>query len=334
MTPMRGPNERRRLLAVDDNRLILQVIDDFFTPQGWDALCVTSAREALASLEDETPDAIVSDILMPGMDGWEFLEAVRRRSATAAVPFLFLTIEAELPHRLRGLQLGADDYITKPFAVEELHARIERLLERKAALESARRGREPLLSGSVRQLPIPDLLQILSINGRDGTVHVVQDEDQGRIEFVSGQIVDAVCGPVRGTKALFRLLGWTEATFRVVPRMGPDPESSISLSTSAVLMDGLVSLDHWMRWKELLPPLHTRLELSPDARSKLHGHPLTPAEFDLLTRAKSGVSVADAVEGSPHPDAEVAEAVCTLLTLGIVRDVSADSPAASVPTRI
>ena len=128
MTPMRGPNERRRLLAVDDNRLILQVIDDFFTPQGWDALCVTSAREALASLEDETPDAIVSDILMPGMDGWEFLEAVRRRSATAAVPFLFLTIEAELPHRLRGLQLGADDYITKPFAVEELHARIERLL--------------------------------------------------------------------------------------------------------------------------------------------------------------------------------------------------------------
>jgi len=150
MTPMRGPNERRRLLAVDDNRLILQVIDDFFTPQGWDALCVTSAREALASLEDETPDAIVSDILMPGMDGWEFLEAVRRRSATAAVPFLFLTIEAELPHRLRGLQLGADDYITKPFAVEELHARIERLLERKAALESARRGREPLLSGSSR----------------------------------------------------------------------------------------------------------------------------------------------------------------------------------------
>jgi len=153
MTPMRGPNERRRLLAVDDNRLILQVIDDFFTPQGWDALCVTSAREALASLEDETPDAIVSDILMPGMDGWEFLEAVRRRSATAAVPFLFLTIEAELPHRLRGLQLGADDYITKPFAVEELHARIERLLERKAALESARRGASrscPAPSGSCR----------------------------------------------------------------------------------------------------------------------------------------------------------------------------------------
>ena len=327
MTAMRAPGGRRRLLAVDDNRLILHVIEDFFTPQGWDVIGEASASAGLAVLDAGTPDAIVSDILMPGMDGWEFLEAVRRRPATSTIPFVFLTIEAELPHRLRGLQLGADDYVTKPFAVEELHARVERLLERKGALDAVRRGREALLSGSVQQLAFSDLLQILSLNGKDGTVQILQDEDEGRIEFVSGQIVDAMTGSVRGTKALYRILGWSAATFRVVPRTGPDPAATIALATSNLLMDGLVSVDHWQRWKELLPPLHTRLTLSREARTRLHGRTVTPAEFDLLARAKPGVSVGDAVDASPHPDAEVAQAVCTLLTLGILTSATGEDAA-------
>ena len=121
-------NAARRLLAVDDNRLILRVIEDFFVPHGWEVVAVDGARAALDVLRVTTPDAIVSDILMPGMDGWEFFDEVRRAPATAATPFVFLTVEGELPQRLRGLHLGADDYMTKPFAVEELHARVERLV--------------------------------------------------------------------------------------------------------------------------------------------------------------------------------------------------------------
>jgi hypothetical protein len=223
--------------------------------------------------------------------------------------------------------------MTKPFAVEELHARIERLVDRRAMLESARQDGRALLAGSVEHLSISDLLQVLSLNGKDGTVVLEQDGKSGRIEFVGGQIVDAAAGTARGTKALFRMLGWGTATFRVMPRAAPPRETTITLSTSNVLMDGLVSLDEWGRWTELLPPDDTVLALAPDARHRLHGHAVTPAEFDLLARAKSGVRVDRALEESPHPDAQIAEAICTLLTRGVVTAVESEGANSAMSSR-
>ena len=332
MTSETAPGPRR-LLAVDDNRLILRVVADFFTPHGWSvtqAVGVPAAREALAR---ELPDAIVSDILMPEVDGWVFFEELRRDPKTASIPFIFLTVEGDLPQRLRGLHLGADDYMTKPFDVEELLVRVTRLVERRATLDRARHGGEALLAGSVEHLAISDLLQILSLNGKDGTVALVQGAIEGRIEFVSGQIVHAVAGSARGPKALFRMLGWTGATFRVLPRSEAPEARSISGSTSNVLMDGLVSLDEWARWKESLPDEGARLAMTPEARDKLHGHNVTPAEFDLLARAKTGVTVARALEESPHPDAEIAEAISTLIARGILEAGVEDERSPSVSMR-
>jgi len=320
---------RRRLLAVDDNRLILRVIEDYFVPNGWDVVAVDGVAEALASLDARLPDVIVSDVLMPEIDGWAFFEEVRKRPAAASVPFVFLTVEGELPQRLRGLHLGADDYMTKPFAVEELHARVERLVERSVALVKARRGADALLAGSVEHLAISDLLQILSLNGKDGTVQLHQGEDEGRIEFVAGQIVHAETQSTIGSKALYRMLGWSQAGFRVLHRAAPVHAATITGATANVLMDGLVSLDEWGRWRELIPSPHVRLGLAVDARNRLHDHAVTPAEFDVLARARGGVSVAQAIEESPHPDAQVAEAICTLLARGVLRAADDTTSSAS-----
>jgi len=330
-SPSEGPARKLRLLAVDDNRLILKVIEDYFVPKGWEVTVAESVAAARAALAVADPDIIVSDILMPDIDGWTFFEDVRNRQATSSVPFVFLTVERELPQRLRGLHLGADDYMTKPFAVEELFVRIERLLERAATMRHAQRGTgESLLAGSVEHLAISDLLQILSLNGKDGTVRLERGGEAGRIEFSGGRIVDAQAGGARGAKALFRMLGWSDATFRVLPREAEVLQPTIAAATATVLMDGLVSLDEWARWGELLPDRATKLELSADARGRLFGHALTPAEFDVLARSKTGVTVAAAIEDSPHPDSKVAEAICTLLARGVVRANRAGSQTPTV----
>jgi DNA-binding response OmpR family regulator len=310
---------RRRLLAVDDNRLILRVIEDFFAPRGWDVAKAENVAAARSQLEGASPDVIVSDILMPGIDGWTFFEDVRKRKETESVPFVFLTVERELPQRLRGLNLGADDYMTKPFAVEELFVRIERLLERNASVKQAK-GQEgdALLAGTVEHLAISDLLQILALNGKDGTVRLSRGAAEGRIEFVGGKIFDAQTASTRGTKALFRMLGWADASFRVMAREGDLPLRTIVAATSTVLMDGVVSLDEWARWAELLPEPEARLSLADDARGLLKSQPLRPVEYDVLSRAKAGATLAAAIDESPHTDAQVAEAICTLLARGIV----------------
>ena len=328
------PPRKRRLLAVDDNRLILRVIRDFFAPNGWEVTTAENVAAARKALGAAAPDVIVSDILMPDVDGWAFFEDVRRRKETAGVPFVFLTVERELPQRLRGLHLGADDYMTKPFAVEELHARVERLLERNAALKHSERDAGGVqLAGSVEHLAISDLLQILALNGKDGTVRLERKADLGRIEFAAGRIVDAQAGGVRGTKALFRMLGWADATFRVMARDGDAPEPTITIATATVLMEGLVSLDEWVRWDELLPDRDTRLRLAEDARNRVQGQPLRPVEFDVLARSKGGITVADLLEESPHPDAAVAEAICTLLARGVVRAVQDAGESSRAATR-
>jgi len=315
-----GP--RRRLLAVDDNRLILRVVQDYFELQGWQVTTAESVSIARSALGGFTPDVIVSDILMPEIDGWTFFEDVRKRKDTASVPFVFLTSQRELPQRLRGLHLGADEYMTKPFAVEELHARIERILERSAALKQAHRGgSDALLAGSVEHLAISDLLQILALNAKDGTVRLQRPDREGRIEFAAGRIVDAQAGTVRGTKALFRMLGWTDATFRVMAREEALPEETITAATSNVLMEGLVSLDEWSRWGGMLPAPQTKLVLAEDAQRLVQGRALKPVERDLLVRSRSGVLVGRALEDAPFPDAQIAEAICTLLARGVFRAV-------------
>ena len=313
----------RRLLAVDDSRLILRVIEDFFVDNGWHVTTAESVAAARAALALADPDVIVSDILMPDIDGWAFFEDVRRRKETAGVPFVFLTVERELPERLRGLHLGADDYMTKPFAVEELHVRIERLLERSAALKRAGdAGNSALLAGKTEHLAISDLLQILALNGKDGTVRLECGGATGRIELSGGDIVDAEAGLARGTKALFRMLGWVDAGFRVVPRESDVPEKTIVGGTANILMDGMVSLDEWARWGALLPPRETRIELARDARGRLSGHAVKPAEFELLAKAKRGTTIGCSIEELPHPDAEVAEAICVLLSRSVLKAAS------------
>ena len=322
------PVTRRRLLAVDDNRLILRVIEDFFAPRGWEVAKAENVPAARAALAGARPDVIISDILMPEVDGWTFFEDVRRRKETESVPFVFLTVERELPQRLRGLNLGADDYITKPFAVEELFVRIERLLERNAHTKITRGGEaDVLLAGSVEHLAISDLLQLLALNGKDGIVELTRGVDAGRIEFVSGRIIDARAGSARGTKALYRILAWSDAAFRVRAREGDAPERTIGGATSMVLMEGVISLDEWGRWAELLPDLGSHLALTENARSLLKGQPLRLVEYDVLARAKAGATVADAIDQSVHADAAVAEAICTLLARGIVRSIPVETKA-------
>ena len=331
MTKPAAPTTRR-LLAVDDNRLILRIIEDFFVPNGWEVVTADDVAAARTVLSAFDPDVIVSDVVMPGTDGWTFFEEVRKRGKTASVPFIFLTVESELPHRLRGLHLGADDYLTKPFEVEELLARAERLLEKSAAFKRAIGAEgDAMLAGQAAHLAISDLLQILSLNGKDGTVRLQRNPEDGRVEFVKGRIVDAQCGNARGPKALYRMLSWKDASFRVLPRVGEAPGPTIAAPTATLLMDGLVSLDEWSRWKPLLPEAAALLELADDTLRRLAQGGLKPAERDLIARSRGGIRVEDAIEASPFPDAEVAEAICTLLERGVFQGASGDRKVPTAP---
>jgi two-component system response regulator MprA len=119
-----------KLLVVDDERAVRESLRRALELEGYEIELAADGSEALSALQDEEPqpDAVILDVLMPGVDG---LEVCRRlRASGNRVPVLMLTARDEVENRVAGLDAGADDYVTKPFALEELLARVRALLRR------------------------------------------------------------------------------------------------------------------------------------------------------------------------------------------------------------
>jgi two-component system, OmpR family, response regulator MprA len=120
-----------KILVVDDERAVRESLRRALELEGYEIELAADGREALYRLEGTTePDAMILDVLMPGVDG---LEVCRRlRDSGSKLPVLMLTARAEVESRVEGLDAGADDYVTKPFALDELLARVRALLRRTA----------------------------------------------------------------------------------------------------------------------------------------------------------------------------------------------------------
>jgi len=125
-----------KILVVDDERAVRESLRRALELEGYDIELAADGQEALLRLEtngDTQPDAVILDLLMPTMDGLEVCRRLRR--AGNRVPVLMLTARDEIENRVAGLDAGADDYVTKPFALEELVARVRALLRRTSAGE-------------------------------------------------------------------------------------------------------------------------------------------------------------------------------------------------------
>ena len=200
---------KAKILVVDDEQSILNVVEAYLKPEGYEVHTATDGSAALASARAFKPDLIVLDIMLPGKDGIEVLTTLRRESN---VYVILLTAKTEETDRVIGLSVGADDYLTKPFSPRELVARVKAALRRLQAAPSA----EPVLSfGHLRIEPASrkvwvdeqaaeltaiefDLLQTLAQNhGRVLSREQLLEKVWGYEYLGDARIVDVHMGHVR-----------------------------------------------------------------------------------------------------------------------------------------
>jgi len=120
----------KRLLVVDDEPNLLRAVAAILRGEGFEVSTARSGREALVTVTKNTPDLIVSDVRMPGMDGFELARRLRRVPNFALLPIIFLTAKDETEDRVEGFRAGVDVYLTKPFEPDELVAVINSILQR------------------------------------------------------------------------------------------------------------------------------------------------------------------------------------------------------------
>lgn len=119
-----------RILVAEDDPDIGSLLEHYLRKAGFMATIVTSGRDVMPQIKREAPDLVVLDLMLPGLDGLQVCRAIRADANTAAIPIIMLTAKAEESDRIVGLELGADDYITKPFSPNEVVARVRALLRR------------------------------------------------------------------------------------------------------------------------------------------------------------------------------------------------------------
>jgi len=120
----------KKILVVDDDTILQMALIRYLEKRGYAVQAVSSGVEGLSAFEQMPPDLVVSDVMMPDMDGFEFCRQLRATRLGQLVPFIFLSSRGGLEDRVQGHSIGADDYLIKPFEPKELLAKIEAQLER------------------------------------------------------------------------------------------------------------------------------------------------------------------------------------------------------------
>jgi PleD family two-component response regulator len=146
------------ILVVEDDIDIANLLRIYFKSQGFDVTVVQHAQEALETCRQRLPEVVVLDIMLPDMDGYDVCRQMRATTRTSHIPIIFLTQKDERSDRIQGLELGADDYITKPFDVEELKLRVQNAIKR-VRYESLTNPATGLPSGRLIEEQLRQLLQ-------------------------------------------------------------------------------------------------------------------------------------------------------------------------------
>ncbi len=140
--------EHKRLLLIDDDPNLILLVKDYLEFRGYEVITAENGREALEVLEQEIPDMIICDVMMPEMDGYSFVNQVRQDERTSWIPILFLSAKGQSGDKIKGLNIGADVYMVKPFEPEELVAQVE------ASLKQAYRQRQQTGGGGENETKI------------------------------------------------------------------------------------------------------------------------------------------------------------------------------------
>jgi CheY-like chemotaxis protein len=297
----------------------VRVLEVSLKKAGYSVTTASDGADALSKIEFSIPDLILTDTRLPRLDGYELVRRLKEHAEFAQLPVVFLTSQKSVEDKVRGLELGVEDYLTKPIFVRELLARVNLLLARRTqekmatSLPTSRRTR---LSGSLEDMGVVDLLQTFEVSRKSGLARINDGRREARVYFRDGKVVDAELGQLRGEEAVYRALIWISGTFEVefcpVSR-----EDIIPTSTQGLLMEGMRRVDEWGRLLEQLPSLKTIFEV--DHEQLVERLNEIPDELNGILRLFDGKrTLIHVVDESPFEDLSTLSTITKLYFEGLL----------------
>ncbi len=285
---------------------------------GFQVTTAIHGKDALEKVQISPPDLVLSETRMPEMDGLELCTVLKSDERFRQIPFVFLTSQKAVESKVKGLEQGADDYLTKPIYIKEVVTRVRMILQKVEKDRIERKETKNGFAGNLSDMGVVDLVQTFEIGRKTGMIKI-EGERAGVVYFKEGRVTDAELGRLRGENAFYRMLNTFEGKFEVsfVPVDRPE---RIEVSTQGLLMEGMRRLDEWGRMLEQLPPLETIFELDYGQLSDRLAE--IPDEVNGLLRLFDGRrTLSRVVDDSDFEDLAALGIISKLYFEGLIREV-------------
>ena len=324
---------KQHLLLVDGDPKSLRVMEVSLRKAGFSVTTAIHGLDALERCEATPPDLILSDTKMPEMDGFELCRRLKQDERFRAIPFIFLTGQKSVEFKVKGLELGVEDYLTKPIYIKEIVTRVKILLDKRAKERLEKKDLRASFSGDLSDMGVVDLVQTLEMGKKSGALHLTgRGGEAAVVYFRDGRVLDCELGQLSGEMAFYRLLNWQEGEF-VIEFRAIEREERIPFSTQGLLMEGMRRIDEWGRIVEQLPALDRVFELDygllADRLAEI------PDDVNTLLRLFDGRrSLGRIIEEADYDDLAAAGVISKLYFEKLIREVApggAAGPAGADP---
>lgn len=236
-----GPS--KKILIIDDNPRLLKLLELRFSQAGFQTYTVDKVKDAVITAILAKPDIIISDVLMPEIDGLEFKKLLGNIPIVADVPFIFLTSGDKIPHEFFGQEFGPIDYLRKPYTFEDLLSKVEASLRRYHQRIDTLSEDSKVSSGTLGDMTLIDVIQVMAMNKKSCTLKLSRGDTIGKIFLQDGRIVDADAGDIKGEEAIYQLLRWKGADFSVGDLSEFNGEETITKDIHSIISEGLKRTD-------------------------------------------------------------------------------------------
>lgn len=313
---------KQHLLLVDGDAKSLRVMEVSLKKAGFQVTTAIHGKDAFDKVQISPPDLVLSETRMPEMDGFELCKILKSDDRFRQIPFVFLTNQKAVESKVKGLETGAEDYLTKPIYIKEVVTRARMILQKVEKERTERKETRNGFTGSLSDMGVVDLVQTFEIGRKTGLIKL-DGERSGVVFFKEGRVVDAELGRLRGENAFYRMLNTFEGAFEVSFTPVDRPER-IEVSTQGLLMEGMRRLDEWGRMLEQLPPLETVFELDYSQLAERLAE--IPDEVNGLLRLFDGRrTLSKVVDDSDFEDLAALGIISKLYFEGLIREGGGDA---------
>lgn len=308
--------EKVKTIFIIDNETNYTIpLRNALSKAGYEVLCWDDSQKVLEVVKNQQADMIIAEVELPQIGGHKLFKEIRAIPAFKTVPFIFLSNQKRVDDRIKSMELGVDDYITKPFYVEEVVARIDALFAEILELGEAQSQSEKGFSGNLTEMNLVDLIQTLELGKKSAIIKLKHNSSIGLVYVMNGEVIDASLDNLAAEQALMRMFTWNIGKF-YVEMTSINRERAIQVSNKQLVNAGMRRITQWEEVQQGLPALNTMV-----MKSELNTFEnLNDEEKEILNCITEKNRIYEIIETCRFEDLKALEIVKSLFEKGYLQE--------------